>query len=76
MGRQELEQEIRKRLYKSDNTKTNTIDDDICQGCGESLSDPLVNYVPEHGGDTEHRVTYCDKQCKSEHIEEMFNREQ
>jgi hypothetical protein len=49
------------------------IDDDICEHCGAVIeADPYEQMVPEHGGDSEHRVVWCNAECKSDWIQDSF----
>jgi len=74
MSRQELEQEIRKRLYKDNDHQT--IDEIFCQGCGDTIDgDHIVREHQEHGSDESYDVHYCDEKCESQHIEDMFERD-
>ena len=71
MSREDLAEEIRKRMYGDYNS--NEIDEDICEHCGNIIEgDPYEQMVPEHGGDSVHRVVWCDKSCKSNWLNEGF----
>lgn len=68
MSREELEQEIRSRMYSA-NVESNEIEQDVCENCGNIIAEnPHEEMIQEHGGTAEHRVTWCDKSCKSDWI--------
>jgi hypothetical protein len=71
MARADLEEEIRNRLYgKVDVESGSSSNKDVCENCGNVIQiDPTVEYVPEHGGDTVHRVTWCNDSCKEAWLE-------
>lgn len=69
MTRDDLEAEIRTRMYGD--YEPQTIEEDVCEHCGNIIDDnPHEEMIPEHGGDTTHRVVWCDKGCKSDWIQD------
>jgi len=73
MSREELKDEIRKRLNSEEGEYTPpSIDEDICQSCGSVIEkNPFTKEYPEHGTDEVSEVMYCDSSCHSDHIEEL-----
>jgi hypothetical protein len=71
MTREELEQEVRARM--SGEHEPQTVEEDVCEHCGSIVEkDPYTQMIPEHGGDTEYRVVWCDEKCKSNWIQESL----
>lgn len=73
MGKKELSQAIRMKLYNGEGS-----DSDItaCQYCGNTSRDSfLIEEILTHGGDTVHEVPFCDDSCKRSFIESLISDE-
>jgi len=71
MTREDLEKEVRKRM--NGEYEPQEIQEDICEHCSSAVDEnPYTESIPEHGGESEHRVVWCDEQCKSEWLDESL----